>query len=338
MLSIPFSEGKLPVDKINKMTKKPFKTVVTGNIPVEWTGKLSSVSEMVIWPGEKEFLMPRDYLKSILPDTDAIVNTADVRADAELLSHSKKLKIIVNASIGYDNLDLEELTERGIWACNSPGFFHYPVAEYVIAGMLNISRRFCEADRFVRAGKWNSFEPGKWDGKSLNEMTLGIIGLGAIGEDLMKLAKGFGMQVCYFDIKNQSLPGFCQLDDLLGISDFVSINVPLTSSTKHMVNQQFIDKMKEDAVLINTSRGTVVDQEVMIRALQSGQLKGAILDVFANEPEVPEELKRLENVFLTPHIAGGTKSARQKCMENAFMNVYHVLSGKAPLNPLNKIQ
>ena len=320
------------------MDKKRFKTVVTCNIPLEWTGELSAISDIIIWPGDKEFLMSREYLISILPEVDAIVNTADVKADAALLDHATKLKIIVNSSIGYDNLNLEEITSRGIWACNSPGFFHYPVAEYIMAGMLIISRRFGEADRFVRAGKWNSFEPGKWDGRSLREMSLGIVGLGAIGEELMKLAKGFGMVVNYFDVKNQALPGFTQLNDLLGNCDFVSINVPLTPSTKNMVNQQFIDNMKEDAVLINTSRGTVVDQEVMIKALQSGQLKGAILDVFAKEPEVPEELKKLENVFLTPHIAGGTKLARKKCMENAFKNVYNVLSGKLPLNPLNKIQ
>lgn len=320
------------------MGKNRYKTVVTCNIPLEWTGKLSTISDIIIWPGDKEFLMSREHLISILPEVDAIVNTADVKADAELLDHATNLKIIVNSSIGYDNLSLDEITSRGIWACNSPGFFHYPVAEYIMAGMLIISRRFGEADRFVRAGKWNSFEPGKWDGRSLREMSLGIVGLGAIGEELMKLAKGFGMEVNYFDVKNQALPGFTQLNDLLGNCDFVSINVPLTPSTKNMVNQQFIDKMKEDAVLINTSRGTVVDQEVMIKALQSGQLKGAILDVFAKEPEVPEELKKLENVFLTPHIAGGTKSARKKCMENAFKNVYNVLSGKVPLNPLNKIQ
>ena len=324
--------------KAKKNEKKRYNTVVTCNIPLEWTGELSKISDIIIWPEDKEFLMSREYLISILPEVDAIVNTADVKADAQLLDHATKLKVIVNSSIGYDNLNLEEITKRGIWACNSPGFFHYPVAEYIMAGMLIISRRFGEADRFVRAGKWNSFEPGKWDGRSLREMSLGIVGLGAIGIDLMKLAKGFGMDVKYFDIINQTIPGFIQLDELLGSCDFISINVPLTPSTKNMVNQQFIDKLKEDVVLINTSRGTIVDQEVVIKALQSGRLKGAILDVFANEPEVPEELKKLENVFLTPHIAGGTKSVRKKCMEYALMNVYNILSGKVPLNPLNKIQ
>jgi glyoxylate reductase len=319
------------------MEIKRFKTVVTSNIPLEWTGELSKISDIIIWPGVNGFLMSREHLISILPEVDAIVNTTDVKADAEFLDHATKLKVIVNSSIGYDNLNLEEITKRGIWACNSPGFFHYTVAEYIIAGMLIISRRFGEADRFVRAGKWNSFEPGKWDGRSLREMSLGIVGLGAIGEDLMRLAKGFGMQVNYFNVRNQNLPGFTQLDELLANSDFVSINVPLTPSTKNMVNQQFIDKMKEDAVLINTSRGTVVDQVAMIKALQSGQLKGAILDVFESEPEVPEALKKMENVFLTPHIAGGTKSTRKNGMENSFKNVYNVLSGKEPLNPLNKI-
>ena len=319
------------------MGEKLFKTVVTVNTPVEWIGKLSTISEIIIWPGKKEFLMPRDYLISILPEIDAIVNTADVKVDTEFLNYASKLKIIVNASIGYDNLDIEELTRRKIWACNSPGFFTYPVAEYIIAGVLILSRRFGEADRYVRQGKWTSFEPGRWDGRSLKEISIGIVGLGAVGNELMKLAERFGMKVKYFDINNQTQPGFTNLDELLATCDFVSINVPLTKTTKHMVNHGFINKLKKDAVLVNTSRGSIVEQDVLIKALQTGRIKGAILDVFEDEPQVPNGLKKLENVFLTPHIAGGTKSARKQCMESAFLSVYDALTGKEPVNKLNNI-
>ncbi|QGY47835.1 D-glycerate dehydrogenase [Maribellus comscasis] len=318
--------------------EKAYKTIITSTIPKEWVKKLSSISEVIIWPGGNHFLMPRDYLIKILPETDAIINTADVKADKELLNHASRLKIVANASIGYDNLNLKELTTRGIWACNTPGFFNYPVAEYIIAGMLTLSRKLGEAERFVRQNEWNAFEPGRWDGKSLKEMSIGIVGMGAIGTELMNLAKAFGMKVRYYDHNRQKIPGYTNLDKLLNTSDFVSINVPLNSSTKHMVNQNFLNKLKDDAILINTSRGAVVEQNALIKALKSGQIKGAILDVFENEPYVPTDLRKLENVFITPHIAGGTKSARKASMESAAFNVFCVLSGNKPINSLNQIE
>ena len=316
---------------------KSFKTLVTGNVPKGWTGDLANVSDIIIWSGEKSFLLPRIELLNLLPEVDAVVNFAELRVDKELLDNAPKLKIIANASIGYDNLDLIELTERKIWASNSPGYFNFAVAEYVIAGMLYLSRRIGEAERFVRNGNWDSFEPGRWDGDSLREKTLGIVGMGAIGSELTKLANCIGMKVRYFDIFNRALPGFSELEDLLSISDFVSINVPLSPSTKKMVNQDFIDMMKKDVILINTSRGAIIDESALMKALLSGRLKGAVLDVFENEPSVPEMLRKLDNVILTPHIAGGTKSSRKACMENAFLNVYSVFTGNKPLNPLNNI-
>jgi phosphoglycerate dehydrogenase-like enzyme len=317
--------------------KKVFKTIVTGNIPKEWAAKLEELSEIVIWQGDSHFLMPRNQLIDLLAEVDAIVNFAEVKADNELLQNASKLKIIANISIGFDNLNLEELTQRGIWASNSPGFFNYPVAEYIFAGMLVVARNLGAADRFVRRGEWNTFEPGRWDGRSLREMSIGIIGMGAIGKELATLTRNIGMEVMYYDAFNKNERGFTELDEMLHKSDFVSINVPLTNETRKMVDRKFIDKMKDGAIFINTSRGTMVEQDLLVNALQTGKLNGAILDVFESEPEVPAALKHMENVFLTPHIAGGTKTARRFCVENAILNVYNVLSGKEPLNPLNKI-
>jgi phosphoglycerate dehydrogenase-like enzyme len=317
--------------------EKIFKTIITGNIPIEWAAKLEELSEIVIWQGDSPFLMPRNQLIDLLAEADAIVNFAEVKADKELLQNASNLKIVANISIGFDNLNLEELTQRGIWASNSPGFFNYPVAEYIFAGMFVVARNLGAADRFVRRGEWNTFEPGRWDGRSLREMSIGIIGMGAIGKELATLTRNIGMEVMYYDAFNKNERGFAELDEMLRKSDFVSINVPLTNKTRKMVDQKFIDKMKDGAIFINTSRGTMVEQDLLVNALQTGKLNGAILDVFESEPEVPEALKQMENVFLTPHIAGGTKTARRLCVENAILNVYNVLSGKEPLNPLNKI-
>ena len=319
-----------------KMTKA-FLTIVTGNVPPAWLGKLSDISEVDIWPGESDYLMPRSELIKKLNNSDALVNFADARADSDLLDHAPNLKIIANASVGFDNLNLNELTRRGIWATNCPGFFNFPVAEYIIAGMLYLSRRLGEAERFVREGKWLTFEPGRWDGMSLREQSLGIVGMGAIGRELASMATCIGMKVKYFDAYSNILPGSLQLDELLATSDFVSVNVPLSKETYRFVDRNFMDKMKRNAILINTSRGTVVDQDVLIEYLSAGKLRGAVIDVFENEPVVPDALKNLDNVVITPHMAGGTKSSRKASIENAFNNVYAVLSGNPPLNPVNKL-
>lgn len=279
--------------------------------------------------------MPRDYLISKLSTSDAIVNFGELKVDEELLRFAPKLKLVANVSIGFDNLALDALSRRGIWASNSPGFFSYPVAEYIVAGMLMLTRHLGSADRFVRNGGWKGFEPGRWDGRSLREMTLGIIGFGAIGRELAALARALGMTVKYYSHSNNSELGYTELDQLLGTCDFVSINVPLNGNSRKMVDQGFIDRMKDGSVIINTSRGGVMDQDAVMRSLLSGKLGGAILDVFENEPDVPSCLKEMENVLLTPHMAGGTKTSRRACVENALLNVYDVFSGNPPRNAIN---
>jgi len=317
------------------MSKK-YTTIITGNIPLSWASKLEEISDLVIWSERAPFLMPREQLLRMLPSSDAIVNFGELKVDEELLRFAPQLKAVANVSIGFDNLALDALSQRGIWASNSPGFFSYPVAEYIIAGMLMLARNLGSADRFVRKGEWQGFEPGRWDGRSLREMTLGIIGLGAIGSELAALARSFGMEVRYYSHSNKNEAGHTELDRLLGLSDFVSIHVPLNGSTRKMVDQGFIDRMKDGSIIINTSRGGIMEQDAVMRSLQSGKLGGAILDVFENEPEVPTYLRSLENVVLTPHMAGGTRVSRRACVENALLNVHDVLTGKRPRNAINE--
>ena len=314
--------------------KMKYKILVTGNVPSEWAGQLFNIADIDFWTSGKDYLMPRHEVMGNAANYHAILNFAELRVDEELLTAASKLKIVANASIGYDNLDLDALKKRKIWASNSPGFFNFAVAEYIIAGILFLSRRMLEADHFVRSGRWNAFEPGRWDGKSLREQRLGIIRMGAIGKELSAMARCMGMEVKYFDKYQQNLQGFTPMEELLPECDFISVNVPLTLETYQMVNKSFIEKLKKGAILVNTSRGAVIEQEILIQALKSGRLGGAVLDVFLNEPEVPRELLSMNNVILSPHIAGGTKTSRRNCLENAFLNIQDCFVGKRPRNAL----
>jgi glyoxylate reductase len=321
---------------LKSMRKLPH-IIVTGNVPAEWAGNLQEKAFLDIWNSSDQFLMPRKIVMEKIKDCDALLNFAELRVDEELLAEANRLKIVVNASIGFDNLDFKALKNRNIWACNSPGFFNFAVAEYIISCIMILSRRILEADRHVRQGHWTAFEPGRWDGWSLRDRKLGIVGRGAIGQELSDMASCMGMEVAYFDKYNNENPGFSKLDDLLATCDIISINVPLNEETYRMVDRSFIRKLKEGAILVNTSRGSIVDQDALIESLSAGELGGAVLDVFQDEPDVPEVLYSLSNVIITPHIAGGTKTSRRNCVGNAFLNIEKYFSGHRPPNALIEI-
>jgi lactate dehydrogenase-like 2-hydroxyacid dehydrogenase len=314
------------------------KVLLTGRINHDLLDEFKDAAEFHLWEDAEEVLLPSQFLHSIIHDYDGIINFADVKADEDLLQKAKKLKIIANASVGFDNLDIELLTEYKIWATNVPGIFSYPVAEYVIACLLMLLRRLNEADEFVRNDKWKKFEPGRWDGISLKEKTLGILGLGAIGIELRKIALSLGVKTYYFDPVNMEEDGWLPFDELLSTSDILSIHIPLNAKTFKLVNKTMIDSMKDGAILVNAARGTVIDEKALKEALKTGKLGGAILDVFDDEPNVPDVFKKMSNVILTPHIAGGTKSTREASLKQALKNVTEVLKGRAPINALNNLK
>ncbi|HEY4207431.1 MAG TPA: NAD(P)-dependent oxidoreductase [Puia sp.] len=318
------------------MTDKA-KVLITGNIPHRWLSDLEGIADPDIWSGKGTFLIPRSTLLSVIGNFDAVINFAETMADDEFMEAAKKLKIIANVSIGFDNLNLPLLTRKGVWAANAPGFFNYPVAEYVLAGILALLRRFMEADAFVRNDGWKAFEPGKWDGLSLKDQVIGIIGLGSIGQELKKMIESLGARVVYYNPSHRAAEGQLSFDDLISVSDIISIHVPLTTSTKNLIGKDAIARMKKGAILVNTSRGQVVDQNALVAALSSGRLSGAILDVFEQEPHVPEPLKKMKNVILTPHMAGGTIRAREACVRCAAKNVADALTGNRPSNALNNV-
>lgn len=311
------------------------KVLITRKVPNNWITELEAIADVTIWNKEEYFLMPRKELLSEIKHYDALINFAEVKADEAFVECAPKLKIIANCSIGFDNLNLPLLTSRGLWATNAPGFFNYPVAEYVLAGILALKRNLLLADDFVRKNEWKNFEPGRWDGISLKFLTLGIVGMGSIGYELKKTAQSLGIKVVYFDPAHYQEEESLPFEELISIADIISIHVPLNESTHNLFSRDAIQKIKKGAILVNTSRGNIIDEPALIDALEAGYLSGAVLDVFANEPRVPDQLKQMKNVLLTPHIAGGTIHAREGCVGCAATNVAATLKGKVPPNALN---
>ncbi|MEX2567560.1 MAG: NAD(P)-dependent oxidoreductase [Cyclobacteriaceae bacterium] len=313
--------------------------LITKEFPEEVIRPLKNIANVTQWNRGKFELMPREEVLKVIGRMTAIINQAELKVDQELLEKGHQLKIIANVSIGFDNMNLDLMTKYGVWGSNTPGFFDYPVVEYAVGGMITIFRRLLEADQFVKNGDWGSFQPGRWDGDSLENKTLGIIGMGNIGQSLALLARCLGMKVVYFsrnrkDVEYPYLP----LNELLELADVVSVHVPYSKNTHELISAPQFSIMKKGAIFVNTSRGKIVHEPDLIKFLQSGHLSGAILDVFAEEPRVPEALRTMSNVLLTPHIAGGTRDRRIACYKLAVKNILDVLNQKKPKNSLNKIK
>lgn len=250
------------------------------------------------------------------------------------------LAIISNYAVGFDNVDIEAAKTKKIMVTNTPGVLTNTVAEHTFALMLAIAHRISEADRFSRAGKYKAWGPQLLLGTDLSEKTLGIVGLGRIGSRVARHAmKGFDMKINYTDLKPN--PEFEKefgakyiekLEELLAQSDFVSIHVPLLPTTIHLINEDNLGFMKTSAYLINTSRGPIIDEKALARALREKWIHGAALDVFEFEPKITPELKELDNVILTPHIASATEDTRNAMSEIAAKNIIEALEGRTPPN------
>jgi glyoxylate reductase len=304
----------------------------TNQVPESVTKPVKGLAE-VRMGGEGFRIMSREELLTAAKDCTAIINQAELRVDEALLDALPNLKVVANVAIGTDNLDLQAMERSGVWATNAPGYFGQPVAEYVLTGLLVLSRRVMEMDAFVRSGQWGAFEPGRWDGHGLFGRILGVVGYGRIGRTLATYAGTLGMTVIPYDQGH----GTEKLHQLLRDSDYISVHVPLLPETRNLIGEEAFSEMKPGAILANASRGGVVDQAAMIEALQSGRLGGAVLDVFAEEPSVPQVLHEMSNVLLSPHAAGGTHESREAARLCAFRNVAAVLKGEVPPNAVNHL-
>lgn len=270
---------------------------------------------------------------------DALITLLTDQVDHEVISAGVSLEIISNYAIGYDNIDVKTAVAQGVVVTNAPGNYTDTIAEHVVALTMSLSSRITEADRFMRRGKYKGWDPMIFIGTDLCHKTVGLIGAGHIGEAAANhFAKGMNMKVLYSDMHpNEAMEKECgavrveNIDQLLAESDVVSLHVPLLPSTRHMVDQTFLKKMKKTAFLINTSRGAVVDEVALVKALQTKEIAGAALDVYEFEPKLARGLTKLSNVVLTPHIASASEHARNEMARVVAQNVIDVFEGRVPV-------
>ena len=319
------------------------KVFVTTRLPEEALNLLKSKFEVEVWPEETP--PPRSLLIEKVKEIDGLCCLLTDKIDEEVIEAAgENLKVISQVAVGYDNIDVEAATRKGIYVTNTPGVLTDTTADFAFALLMATARRIPEADRYVRGGKWKI----PWGlmmflGQDVWGKTIGIIGLGRIGSAVARRAKGMNMRILYYDIRrNEKLERelgaeYVDLETLLRKSDFVTIHVPLLPSTYHLINEERLRLMKPNAVLINTSRGPVVDEKALYKALKEGWIWAAGLDVWTEEPTDPKNpLLKLDNVVATPHIASASIETRTKMALLAVENIIAALEGRVPPNLVNK--
>ncbi|WP_404294417.1 2-hydroxyacid dehydrogenase (plasmid) [Microvirga sp. RSM25] len=282
--------------------------------------------------------MTRAEVLSRLADVDALINQNELTIDEELLGAAPRLKIVANATAGFNNMDVRAMERRSVWGTNCPNSFASATADHTLCLLLAVSRRLIEADRYVRSGKWESdgWTPGRWDGISLEGRTLGIVGYGRIGRQVAQRAAAFQMTIRHCDEYARD-ENFVPFEELLAIADVLTLHCPLTDETHHLLNSRTLKLMKRGAILLNVSRGPVIENQALVEALRSGHLGGAGLDVFEFEPAVPEALLTMQNVVLSPHIGGGTVESKRSAWAQCFSNIGQLMSGEKPATPVTSI-
>lgn len=295
--------------------QKKWRVLVTLDIPEVGMRMLKEHCEVEV--NKKDVALSKEKIMAKLHDKHALCCGAEDVVDAEVMDSAPNLKIIARYGVGYDKVDIKAATQRGILITNTPKVLTDAVAEMTWCLLLCVARRAVEADSFVRAGRFETSGPRFFLGTGIGGKTLGIIGAGRIGTAVARKSKGFNMEILYCDlVKNEKLEKIgakkVELDYLLKHSDFVSLHVALTGETIHLIGEKELNLMKKTSYLINTSRGKVIDEAALFKALKRKYIAGAALDVYENEPQVFKELLKMRNVVLTPHIASATQETRNK--------------------------
>ena len=315
---------------------------VARRIPDDGLQPVSQACEAEVWPDELP--PPRDVLLRSIAGCDGVLTLLTDRVDAEFFDAAgPQLKVVSNYAVGFDNIDIPEATRRKVPVGNTPGVLTDTTADLAFALLMAAGRRVAEGDRYVRQGRWKTWGPMLLLGHDVHGSTLGIVGFGRIGQALARRASGFGMQILYHDV-NRLPPEveeplsatFVPLDELLARSDFVSLHVNLTPDTEHLMNAERLRQMKPTGVLVNTSRGPVVDHDALFEALRDGVIFAAALDV--TEPEPPpasHPLLTLENCLVVPHIASASRATRGKMAEMAAANLLAGVRGARLPTPVN---
>ncbi|OGY09419.1 MAG: hypothetical protein A2782_01195 [Candidatus Blackburnbacteria bacterium RIFCSPHIGHO2_01_FULL_43_15b] len=317
------------------------KILVTRKVPGQALEKLHEGGEVVISPFDR--VLTADEIVQMGQGAEAVMTLLTDRWTGELMDALRpNLKIISSYAVGFDNIDVKAATARGILVTNTPSLeVDEAVAEFTWTLMLALSRRMCEGEDFAKKGAYHSWEPEMFLGRDVYGKTLGIVGLGRIGSVVARRARGFNMKVVYNcrnrDEKAEKELGveYRERDQLLGESDYITLHVPLTAETRHLINAESLSKVRPTAYLINTARGAVIDEHALVEALRAGKLAGVALDVHENEPQMNPELMQMENAILTPHIASATYAVREKMAEQAVDSILKTLKGEKPENLVN---
>jgi glyoxylate reductase len=293
------------------------KILVTRAIPDEAKKVLAPHFEVEQY--DKHTAIPRPLLLKKLKDKDGLLCILTEKVDQELLDAAPRLKAVATYSVGFDHVDVKACTARGVAVMNTPGVLTETTADFTWALLMAAARRVVEGDKFMRAGKYKAWDPMMILGVDVFGKTLGIVGFGRIGQAVARRAMGFGMKVIYFDaqrifpeVEKQFGASFRDFNDLLRESDFVTLHTILDASTHHLIDDRAFGLMKRSAILINAARGPVVDEKALVKALKSGRIRGAGLDVYEFEPKMAAGLAKLPNVVLAPHLASASLETRTK--------------------------
>ena len=308
--------------------------LVTRRLPSSVFAKLDAIGTVDLYTGDAS--IPAADLRVRIADKDALVCLLTDSIDRAVIDAAPALKVIANVAVGYNNIDVGYARSRGIVVTNTPDVLTEAVADLTWAMILAIARRVAEGERLLRRGAWKGWALDFMLGTDLRGKQLGLVGLGRIGRAVAARAPAFGMRVAYASRGAAALADAeaLSLDRLLNTSDVVSLHVPLTPETRHLIDKKAITRMKRSAYLINTARGPVIDEAALAWALQQHLLAGAALDVYEDEPAIHPDLLQLENVLLVPHLGSATTETRTAMADLAVANVMAVLGGHPPLTPV----
>jgi glyoxylate reductase len=318
------------------------KVLITHRLPEEGLAHLKENFEITL-PKDKHFTF--NQLKEMIPEYHALIPVFGFEINKELIENGKNLEIIANFGVGFNNIDVKTASENNIVVTNTPKTVIEPTAELAFALLLSLTRRVTELDHKLKAGDEIKWEVMANLGHTLENKTVGIVGMGNIGKSFALKARAFGMSILYYtrtplNYTDEKIYG-CQysgLEELIEKSDVISLHTPLTDKTRHLLDEEQFKKMKKGAFIINTARGAVIHEKALIKYLQNGHLGGAGLDVFEFEPKIGEELLEMENVVLVPHIGTANYETRKSMAEEAAINIAAHFRGQVPPNIVNKNQ
>ncbi|OLO28651.1 D-glycerate dehydrogenase [Alkalihalophilus pseudofirmus] len=315
------------------------KVLVTRDLPGEGIERLREVADVEVHTGKEE--LTKEQLIQAVADKDAIISLLVNEIDAAVMDAAPHLKVISNYAVGFNNIDVDAAQERGIIVTNTPDVLTESTADLTWALLLAVARRIPESDRYTREGKFVGWAPELLLGRTVYGKTLGIIGMGRIGEAVARRAKGFGMNIVYYNRRPLSTEkeleldaSYASLEEVISQAEFLSLHTPLTPETRYLIDENELKAMKDTAYLINTSRGPLVNEKALVNALKEKAIAGAGLDVFENEPAIEEELLNFQNVVLAPHIGSATIETRVEMADLAINNTISILKGENALTPV----